>query len=843
MQRLVHHYIDDHGLDNFVQHCKQIVYKNCFVRIYTAGLFPEEAVKVARKVKELIPYCTVIGASSSQSIIYNGEQIDNATIIIFDNYDKVELKIELMSWSNKSPEEFAKEVHTSFTSSKSLEDALVHILFSDSYHGVQKFIDEINTYKPFMQLAGGLVGDKTPEYIPGFLFSDTGVHKDSAFVFTAHGDAENNFVHSTTSFDVISHQFKITKADEGFIEEIENEAALNWMYDFLSINEEQMLSSQDYEEVVNDDYLIHFPLILDEESGCGRFTKYNAKANKLSLYHSTIDTGTKFRLGYLNPARTISEMHEMCSEVIDVPVEELFAYVCFAKKIYLKNCAQWEMRPFHKLNISGIFMMGEISHYKGKNYFHNGASVFTGIAENEKYVIPDVFRLEEAQMIADEISFLEKAKQKQKEHINLKQAKLYAKLSKLEQKGDYDKYIDKNLFLPNIYQFELDRKRYGMEMICVTENQTADAVIAFAGEENFYKATRDVLEDISENLSKVDPAWRVYSINYKTYVVAYASELQKNKEEFTDFCLALYKAYEYATSDSTGFTGVSRFVVLFNQPDMLGTAATVLYANKNSQDNFIICEDEVKGKINSGDELDKVTLLKQSIDNDSVTPYYQGIHNNKLGKIDKYEALMRIIDDDGTIHAPHVFLDNAKKFKFYKRISRMMIDKALKDFESRKESLSINISVYDVESMSFRNWFLERLKKFPEPHRIIVEFLETESYESLDVLFEFLNEIHKIGSKFAVDDFGAGYSTLSMIVSLKPDFLKIDGSIIRDIVENDDKKIILETVQHLANRMNTQLVAEFVENEEIQNFLKNAGVHYSQGFFLARPRPIEELDS
>ncbi len=202
---------------------------------------------------------------------------------------------------------------------------------------------------------------------------------------------------------------------------------------------------------------------------------------------------------------------------------------------------------------------------------------------------------------------------------------------------------------------------------------------------------------------------------------------------------------------------------------------------------------------------------------------------------------MRIVDEDGKVYSPFVFMDTAKKYKYYNRISQMMIDQVLEDFKNRQETVSINVSMYDIQSSIFNTWLVDKLKNYPHPEKVIIEFVETENYQTLEVLFDFIGNIRDIGGKIAVDDFGSGYSTFTTIVSINPDYIKIDGSIIGKIVNNNNNLVILNTIKHLAEQMNTQTVAEFVENSEIQDIVKEYGVTHSQGYYFAKPLPIGEI--
>lgn len=821
-------YLKDYGFDR-----NQV----CLVKIFTSSMNQEEAFNTAREMKALLPNSLVVGASSALAVIYDGKQLDNETIIMIEVYNKLKVQAGVFLWNNKTAFELAKEVHSAF--GKEDEHGIVHILFSNSENEIDGFVEEINKLTPQIKLAGGIAGNLFCHDLDGFVFTDKEIVTKGAIAFSAMGMEERAFTKVNTSQEAISPVYEITKSSGTFIEEIEHESALNWIYDYLNIEEKQSFS--DWTEIADKDYLVHFPFILEGANAVGRYTKYDEKNKKLATYFAKLPAGTKFRVGYVNPAKTIRESHELCAAILDVPVESIFVYSCLFRKLYLRNCAEWELTPFEKYNVCGIFMMSEIAFQNGRNDFYNGCCSMVGVAEEERYVLPNTVALEKASIIEDDESFLKKALEKQKELLNIKHSGLISNLMKRFNENQGESYIDIHTKVPNILQYNEDKNKYHFNKLCMVQIETADATIALVGQEQYFRACRHMFARVREFIKEwhLENVLSIYILNYKTFVFPGTKTVADS--HFIDCIQNLYENFETVTLQQSGIFGVAKFVVVLNQEDMLEVGLNVLFANKDSQTNFLVCDQDMGKDLTASDELRRIELLKRAIDKNSVIPFYQGIYNNKTKKIDKYEALMRIVDIDGKIYAPFSFMDVAKKYKFYSKISRMVIERALNDFYDRKECVSINISFYDIKSASFRQWLLGKLKEFPNPERIVIEFVETEDYKNMDVLFEFVEQIHEVGSKIAIDDFGSGYSTFSTIVKLKPDFIKIDGSIVKETASDYDSLIILDTIRYLAEKMDTLTVAEFVENKEIQNIVTENGISHSQGYYFARPVPISEL--
>lgn len=826
------------GMEQFEQYLRDYEFDRnqvCLVKIFTSSMSREEALDTAKQMKGLLPNSFVVGSSSALAVIYDGKQLDNETIVMIEVYNRLKLQTEVFSWDNKTANQLAKEVHSKFCNEES--EGLVHILFSNADYEIDVFVEEINKLSPQIKLAGGIAGDLFRYDLPGFVFTDKEVITDGAIGFATRGTDGHIFTKVITSQEAISPVYEITKSNGTFIEEIEHKLAINWVYDYLNIEEKQ--SFNDWTECADKDYLVHFPFILEGKNAVGRYTKYNEEKKKLSTYFTNLPAGTKFRVGYVNPAKTIKEGYELCAEILNVPVESIFVYSCLFRKLYLRNCAEWELTPFEKYNVCGIFMMSEIAFQNGRNDFYNGCCSMAGTAEEERYILPNTVALEKATMIEDDESFLKKALEKKKEILNLKQTGLLSNLMKRFHEGEGESFLDIHFKVPNILQYKEDKNNFNK--LCMVQIETADASIALMGQDQYFKACRDMLAKVKDFIKEchLENILNIYTLNYKTFV--FPCKKTATDTYFIDCIKKLYDNFEYVTLQQSGIFGVAKFVVVLNQEDMLEVGLNVLFANKDSQSNFLVCDQDMGKDLTASDELRGIELLKRAIDKNNVVPFYQGIYNNQTQKIDRYEALMRIIDIDGKVYAPYYFMDVAKKYKFYSKISRMVIDRALKDFMDREECVSINISFYDIKSASFREWLLNRLREFPEPERVVIEFVETEDYKNMEVLFRFVEQIHETGSKIAIDDFGSGYSTFSTIVKLKPDYIKIDGSIVKEVATDHDSLIILDTIRYLADKMNTLAIAEFVENKEIQTIIAKNGISYSQGYYYAKPVPVSEL--
>ena len=234
-------------------------------------------------------------------------------------------------------------------------------------------------------------------------------------------------------------------------------------------------------------------------------------------------------------------------------------------------------------------------------------------------------------------------------------------------------------------------------------------------------------------------------------------------------------------------------------------------------------------------------MIKKAIDSYNIISYFQPIINNKTKQIEKYESLVRLIDENDNILSPYAFLDVSKKGKYYAQITSMVLENSFKALHETKLSISINFSALDIEKKETRTEFINLLKiNKTDAKRVILEFTEDEDINDYRIIKQFIQEVKELGVQIAIDDFGVGYSSFERVLDYKPDILKIDGRLIKHINEDNVSYSIVESIVSFAKKEHLQTIAEFVENEEIYNTLCDLGVDYSQGYYFGKPNALQK---
>lgn len=218
--------------------------------------------------------------------------------------------------------------------------------------------------------------------------------------------------------------------------------------------------------------------------------------------------------------------------------------------------------------------------------------------------------------------------------------------------------------------------------------------------------------------------------------------------------------------------------------------------------------------------------------------HYQPIVNITTGEINKYETLVRMVDNDGHTIFPGSFLSIAKKTKLYPQITIEVVNQACALFAHRNEEFSINLSDSDIRNPHIVNEIIHTITKTGTASRIVFEILESEGIENYEEVVEFINTVKALGAKIAIDDFGTGYSNFENILMLNVDYIKIDGSLIQGITDNPRHHIVVETIVSFAHKIGAKTIAEFVSSEAIYDVVKELGIDYSQGYYTGKPEEI-----
>lgn len=370
----------------------------------------------------------------------------------------------------------------------------------------------------------------------------------------------------------------------------------------------------------------------------------------------------------------------------------------------------------------------------------------------------------------------------------------------------------------------------------------------FSGLNQFYgsKIADSVLIGLSIHLKEISQKLkcRVYRLRSDDFLLLFDGNCL-SKENYEKVVKEIIDDIESKEVDSTFAGGISINVyagVAFHKEgekteNLLECVDIARKIAKSENKKWLLYRSSMANHTDYQGNIERINEIKHAIKHDQIEVHYQPIIDNIDNKIVKYEALVRLVRDDGKILSPFFFLDIAIKANLYPKITEIVINKAFKRFENLPQyDLSINLNIEDITNKNTVSFILNKLKQFPNPNRIIFEIVESQKIKDYKFIAKFIEKIKKLDAKIAIDDFGTGYSNFDHVINLGADFIKIDGSLIKNIDSDRNSQILVKSIIGLSKNLKAKSVVEFVHSKEIAQIVKKMGADFSQGYYLGEPK-------
>jgi len=284
-----------------------------------------------------------------------------------------------------------------------------------------------------------------------------------------------------------------------------------------------------------------------------------------------------------------------------------------------------------------------------------------------------------------------------------------------------------------------------------------------------------------------------------------------------------------------------------NSADILMNADIAMYtAKKSGRNNWCFYDPVLLRKEDARERVHWDEMVKQSLENNLIELFFQPIMRLKESHIDHYECLMRI-HEEGKIIPPVNFIRAAESSGLMPAVDEHVIKLAFAHKRTLEQSgiasvLAINLSGLSFQGSNLAFHIQHCLDEFKiNAHEIIFEITETTAVSDLKSSKQMMSHLKNLGFAFALDDFGAGFSSLSYLKQFPIDYIKIDGSFIKDILNNVEDQMLVKTIIDTASAFNLETIAEFVENRETLTLLESMGVDYAQGYHIDKPKPFAEV--
>lgn len=336
-------------------------------------------------------------------------------------------------------------------------------------------------------------------------------------------------------------------------------------------------------------------------------------------------------------------------------------------------------------------------------------------------------------------------------------------------------------------------------------------------------------------------------------LLLYRCPLPKARQ-IAESCRQTIQNFRFSWDGKSFSLGVSIGVVAINAEtkdlsSILSAADSACYAAKEKGRNsvHVYLPNDLELARQRG-ERQWIPKIKQALEENRFCLYCQKIMSVKQGfGEDHYEILLRKFDERGEIVLPMAFIPAAERYDLMPEIDRWVISNFFANYhnfceiERRKcaKVYAINLSGASVNNREFFSFLSEQFARYPiPPETICFEITETTAIANLNQAVQFIENLKALGCRFALDDFGSGMSSLAYLKNLPVDYLKIDGSFVKNLIGNPIDYAIVDCFNRLSHVMGIQTIAEFVDNQATLEKLQHIGVDYAQGYGIAKPSPL-----
>lgn len=817
-------------LKGFIMLNKILLNNEVLCQIFFNGKNLEKFRELIKIIKTLLPKVKVAGLTVN-SVVYKGISDDEETVIVFHVFEKSKVCIGMGSYiEGKNEYEVSQKLAKKIVNSKTK----VCLLFATTpYINGGAIIDGIESVNNNLMIVGAnAYVEGTKNYQDTAVCANEKIKKGSSFVLvTLSGEeliAYNKYMFNWLS---IGSEYEITKTEGNKILEIERLSARPFYEKLIG------------ERFGDNDFLGGiYPFVSEIDGIEYSYPVFSVEDSMAIGTYENIKEGTKVKLAYGNRYNILKQVEKEIKNLAKSPVETILFYSCVSRYELFKGGKNLDLSTIcNNININGFYGAGEFSYTKGKNIYAKNSATLLTLAENNNSRLDlnkNNLAIEVAPNDKEELvlhRFLKKSVE-ELETINKKlEGKVKAKSKEIKMK----EYCYNTTGLLNNLSLIEDVKSGVVDKIALIKFKFIWEFERFYGRDFSIKIQKYITRLLEEKTKNT--ALKLFQVRSNIFAIASNEVLERNT--FLKKVKNIQKELFESAFDINGVVSrcYNKIGIAMNSSFLREKAFLALDQAEDSGQIFVVYTDDLRTFEKTKENLKLIDTIQDAIDEKRIVPYYQPIYDNNNKEIYGFECLIRMIRRDGSIVPPFVFLEAAKKSGLYRELTLIMVKAVFKKFRNIDKSFSINIDVLDMFNTETMNFIYKQIENFPDRKRIIFEILESGDIEASDVYLKVIKKLKGYGVRIAIDDFGSGYSNIKYLIMLDVDILKIDGAIIRNIHNSEhDRKLVL-FIKEMAKVSNAKVVAEYIENKEIQVIIKEVGIEYSQGFYINKPLPEVQL--
>ena len=366
-------------------------------------------------------------------------------------------------------------------------------------------------------------------------------------------------------------------------------------------------------------------------------------------------------------------------------------------------------------------------------------------------------------------------------------------------------------------------------------HRTGDQMIKGVG-----SALRGMMRDFSGDL---------FRLGGDEFAIHLPGALRQKAIQAAECALDTIRHYRFTGGSDKGISNISVSIGIAlypfhgsNNAGLMSNVDIAMYQAKELGRNRYVLFDQSSDNMRSTHKrVHWAKKLRDAIDDDRLVLFAQPVVRLTDLKPVHHEILLRIRDDDGKIIMPGNFIEIAESIGLIQEIDMRVVEKLLlhmhqHNLMGKKLRYFVNLSRVSISDKNWIKRFIHMLSICrADPSQLVFEITETAAMSEIDVTLSFIRKLKDMGCRFALDDFGAGFSSFYYLKRFEVDYLKIDGSFIRDLAGDDSNRVFVKALTDVAKGMRKQVIAEWVETPEVLKLLRDMGAQFGQGYLFQRP--------
>lgn len=375
--------------------------------------------------------------------------------------------------------------------------------------------------------------------------------------------------------------------------------------------------------------------------------------------------------------------------------------------------------------------------------------------------------------------------------------------------------------------------------------------------DNFgHRAGDQLIVGVSGVLKEAAKAFdgQVFRLGGDEYAVHLHEVLRSQSVRVAEHLLESLRHYRFRTQGQHRLSSVTASIGIALYPfhctdvaTLLSNADLAMYQAKDAGRNrHFLYDQDAQSLRRTHNRVQWASRLRHVLDDDRIALYYQPVVRLADLRTVHCEILLRVRDEKGEIVLPSQFIEHAESLGLVQELDMRVVEQLL-EYLSQPEQRNakwryfVNLSRVSISDPNWIRKFKQMLQASPIDHsQLVFEITETAAMHDVDVTEEFIRDLKSLGCRFALDDFGAGFSSFYYLKRFDVDYLKIDGNFVRDLATDEANRIFVRALCDVAEGLNKQVIAEWVEDHDVLRILNEMGTPFAQGFLFKRPAPLWE---